>query len=122
LRSPKTVSEALRSPEFREWIDAIHRELESLIQKGVFEISAVPTDRKIIPTKIVLKIKLKSDGTIDKMKARCCVLGFRQKSGLDYNPEQSASRFQPSTWPMLVHGSCSLRRAPERQSLVPDMA
>jgi len=97
LRSPKTVSEALRSPEFREWIDAIHRELESLIQKGVFEISNFPTNRKIIPTKIVLKIKLKSDGTIDKMKARCCVLGFRQKSGLDYNPEQVYSPMTESS-------------------------
>ena len=97
LRNPKSVSEALRSPEYREWIDAIHRELGSLIDKGVFEIRDKPMDRKVIPTKIVLKIKLNSDGTIDKMKARCCVLGFRQKSGLDYNPDQVYSPMTESS-------------------------
>ena len=97
LRNPKTVHEALRTPEFRQWIDAIHRELASLIDKGVFEVRDTPTDRKVIPTKIVLKIKLNADGTIDKMKARCCVLGFRQKSGLDYNPEQVYSPMTESS-------------------------
>ena len=38
LRNPKSVTEALRSSEYREWIDAIHRELGSLIEKGVFEV------------------------------------------------------------------------------------
>ena len=97
LRNPKTVHEALRTPEYRQWIDAIHRELESLIDKGVFEVRDTPIDRKVIPTKIVLKIKLNADGTIDKMKARCCVLGFRQKSGLDYNPEQVYSPMTESS-------------------------
>ena len=97
LRNPKSVPEALRSPEYREWIDAIHRELGSLIEKGVFEIRDKPVDRKVIPTKLVLKIKLNSDGTIDKMKARCCVLGFRQKSGLDYNPDQVYSPMTESS-------------------------
>ena len=97
LRNPKTVHEALRTPEYRQWIDAIHRELGSLIEKGVFEIRDRPSDRKVIPTKIVLKIKLNADGTIDKMKARCCVLGFRQQSGLDYNPEQVYSPMTESS-------------------------
>ena len=97
LRNPKSVTEALRSSEYREWIDAIHRELGSLIEKGVFEVRDKPVNRKVIPTKIVLKIKLNSDGTIDKMKARCCVLGFRQKSGLDYNPDQVYSPMTESS-------------------------
>jgi hypothetical protein len=41
----------------------------------------------VIPTKLVLKIKIGSDGRIDKFKARCCVLGFRQTKGLDFNPD-----------------------------------
>jgi hypothetical protein len=36
-----------------------------------------------VPTLLVLKIKLASDGSIDKMKARRCVLGYRHY--LDYS-------------------------------------
>ena len=40
------------------------------------------------PQKLVLsKIKLASDGSIDKYKARCVVAGYRQTAGLDYDPE-----------------------------------
>ena len=97
LRNPKTVQEALRSPQFREWIDAIHREMDSLIEKNTFAIADTPIGRKVIPTRLVLKIKLTSDGSVDKMKARCCVLGFRQQSGLDYNPDNVYSPMTEST-------------------------
>ena len=74
-------------------------EMISLVDKGTFEICDTPKDRKVIPTKLVLKIKLASDGSIDKLKARCCVLGFRQKSGLDYNPDQV---YSPMTEPTTI--------------------
>ena len=99
LRNPKTVKEALGTPQFREWIDAIHREMDSLIEKNTFAVQDLPTGRKVIPTRLVLKIKLASDGSIDKMKARCCVLGFRQQSGLDYNPDNV---YSPMTEPTTV--------------------
>ena len=99
LRNPKTVREALASPEWREWVDAIHAELTSLIEKGTFEISPTPAGRKVIPTKIVLKIKMKSNGEVEKFKARICVLGFRQKKGLDFNPDQV---YSPMTEPTTI--------------------
>jgi hypothetical protein len=99
LRNPKTVKEALSTPQVREWIDAIHREMDSLIEKNTFAVHDLPTGRKVIPTRLVLKIKLASDGSIDKMKARCCVLGFRQQSGLDYNPDNV---YSPMTEPTTV--------------------
>ena len=45
----------------------------SLVDKEVFEVRKLPVGRKLIPTKLVLKIKLASDGSIDKYKARCVV-------------------------------------------------
>jgi len=78
LRNPKTVREALASPEYSQWIAAIHAEMSSLIDKHTFDVCPIPQGRKVIPTKLVLKIKIGSDGRIDKFKARCCVLGFRQ--------------------------------------------
>ena len=61
-----------------------------------------PVDRKIIRTKVVLKIKPNADGTIGKMRARCCVLSFRHQSGLDYNAEQVYSPMTESSTILLL--------------------
>jgi hypothetical protein len=93
LRNPKTVKEALETPQRKEWIKEIMKEMQSLVNQSVLEVKKVPTGRKVIPLGIVtnkrhhhhhLKIKLARDGTIDKYKARCVVAGSRQTAGLDY--------------------------------------
>jgi len=81
LRNLKTIAEALRTPQRVEWIDAINKEKSSLVDKEVYEVK-LPVGRKLIPTKLVLKIKLDSDGSIDKYEARCVVAGYRQTAGL----------------------------------------
>ena len=102
LRNPKTVKEALESPQRKEWIEAIRKEMQSLVDKRVFEIKKVPAGRKVIPLRIILKIKLSSDGTIDKYKARCVVAGFRQTAGLDYDPQGTYSPMTEPTTLRLV--------------------
>jgi len=77
LRNLKTMAEALRTPQRIEWIDAINKEMTSLIDKEVYEIRKVPVGRKLISTKLVLKIKLASDSSIDRYKARCVIVGYR---------------------------------------------
>ena len=69
LRNLKTMAEALRTPQRVEWIDAIDKEMSSLVDKEVYKVRKLPIGRKLIPTKLVLKIKLASDGSIDKYKA-----------------------------------------------------
>jgi len=44
-------------------MDAINKELSSLVDKEVYEVRKLPEGRRLIPTKLVLKIKLASDGT-----------------------------------------------------------
>jgi len=51
--------------------------MSSPVDKEVYEVRKLPVGRKLIPTKLVLKIKLASDGSIDKYKARCVVAGYR---------------------------------------------
>jgi len=87
LRNPKTIVEVLLTPQRVEWIDAINKEISSLVDKEVCEVRKLPIGRKLIPTKLVLKIKLASDGSTVKYKARCVVAGYRQTAGLDYDPE-----------------------------------
>ncbi len=103
LSIPKTAKEALPSPQWREWRAAINEELESLVQKGVYEVRKIPPGVKAIPTKLVLRIKLKSDDTVEKYKSRCVALGFLQRAGLHYHPDECYSPMSdPSTTRALV--------------------
>jgi len=64
----------------------------------------------MIPTKLVLKIKLASDGSIDKYKARCVVAGYRQTAGLDYDPEGVYSPMaEPTTLKLVLAISNGLK-------------
>jgi len=42
LRNPKTVKEALETTQRKEWIEAIRKEMQSLVDKPVFEIKKLP--------------------------------------------------------------------------------
>ena len=64
LRNPKTVREALASPEYFKWTAAIHAEMSFLIDKHTFDVCPIPQGRNVIPTKLVIKIKIGSDGRI----------------------------------------------------------
>ena len=88
LRKPKAMAETLRTPQMVEWLDAIKKAKSSPVDKEVYEvrIRKLSVCRRLIPTKLVL-IKLASDGSMDKYKARCVVVGYRQIAGLYYDPE-----------------------------------
>lgn len=44
----------------------------------------LPPNRKAIGSKWIYKTKYKSDGSIDKYKARLVILGYKQMYGIDY--------------------------------------
>jgi hypothetical protein len=109
LRTPKSAKAALDSPQWREWRATIDKELASLVDKGVYEVRKIPPGTKAIPTKLVLRIKLNSDGTVDKYKVRCVALGFLQHDGLHYHPNECYSPMSdPSTTRTLVTVSNAL--------------
>ena len=73
------------------------------MQKQVYEVRKIPPGTKAIPTKLVLRIKLNSDGSVDKYKVRCVALGFLQRAGLHYHPDECYSPMSdPSTTRTLV--------------------
>ena len=49
-----------------------------------FRWATMPSNARPISTRMVLKSKIKSDGTFDKYKARLCCRGFLQKEGTHY--------------------------------------
>ena len=67
-----------------EFLKAIMAEFNGLCRNECFSLEVVPEGRSEISTRIVLKIKRKANGELDKYKARCVVRGFLARIGLDY--------------------------------------
>ncbi|KAI0991634.1 hypothetical protein K3495_g16553, partial [Podosphaera aphanis] len=80
-----TVGQAMNEDE-KLWTEAILSELQSLEKTGTFTIikGNPPINRKLISSKLVLRKKLKSDGTLARCKARIVARGFEQEYGTDY--------------------------------------
>lgn len=59
-------------------------ELEAIERNKTWELIVLPQNKKSINVRWVFKIKLKSDGSVSKHKARLVATRFLQKSSLDY--------------------------------------
>lgn len=81
---PKTYEEAMSSIDANFWKDAINSELESIRSNLTWELVDLPKGSKIIGCRWIFKRKFKTDGTIERFKARLVVKGFKQKFGEDF--------------------------------------
>ena len=73
---PNTLEEARSSPEKQEWNQAMEKEMKSLKDNDVWELTALPPGKKV---------KTGGDGSIERYKARLVAQGFNQKYGSDYD-------------------------------------
>ena len=62
----------------------MNSEIESILQNHTWELVDLPLGCKPLGYMWIFKRKMKTDGSIDKYKARLVVKGYRQKEGLDY--------------------------------------
>ena len=86
--------EYFTGPEKEGWPAAAQKELNSFKQKGVFEEldpSKIPRNKTIIPMKWVLTKKFDANGEFKSYKARMVCQGFRQKPGMDFDPNNISS-------------------------------
>nr|GEZ39414.1 zinc finger, CCHC-type [Tanacetum cinerariifolium] len=67
-------------PELRK----INDEIDSIMGNNTWVLADLPLSCKPLGCKWIFKRKPKVDGTIDKLKARLVIQGFKQKSGIDY--------------------------------------
>ncbi|GAQ93484.1 hypothetical protein KFL_015700010 [Klebsormidium nitens] len=82
---PKTLEEALSSPEAELWREALEEEFASLQENQTWELCDPPPGVKPIPCKWAFKLKKDENGNVDRFKARLVIKGFKQKKGVDYD-------------------------------------
>jgi hypothetical protein len=69
-----------------EWIQKSILEVQCLVKENTFSLDHTPNEgEKITPTKFVYKAKIKSDGTLDKCKARLVVRRIYKQKSLETN-------------------------------------
>jgi hypothetical protein len=83
---PKTLSEALDSPDREQWIDAVKDELKAMRHLHVWDRVHPSTARgqRAIGCKWVFRRKFDKDGVVTRWKARLCAQGFAQREGVDF--------------------------------------
>jgi len=78
---PKYYHQAVKHAK---WCEAMYNEIKALELNNTWSIVDLPPSKKAIGCKWVYKVKLKSDGTIERHKAGLVAKGYNQCEGLDY--------------------------------------
>ncbi|GJQ88928.1 ribonuclease H-like domain-containing protein [Tanacetum coccineum] len=79
---PSTYHQACTS---KDWVAAMNNEMEALNKKRTWVVTDLPPGRKPIRCKWIYKIKYKSNGDIERYKARFMAKGYIQKEGVYYD-------------------------------------
>ena len=89
LQESQTFHEASSNPL---WQQAMKEELDALHKTGTWDLVDLPSGKSAISCKWVYKIKTRSDGTVDRYKARLVARGFTQEYGIDYEETFAPAR------------------------------
>lgn len=90
---PKTVKSALKHPG---WLAAMNKEIDALHQNGTWDLVIQTSTMNVVSCKWVYKAKLKSDGSLDRLKAWLVAKGFTQQPAIDFQ-ETFSPIIKPAT-------------------------
>ncbi|KAK2066323.1 hypothetical protein P8C59_000152 [Phyllachora maydis] len=104
--TPTTYKQVLKLPRDKrsKWLEAITKEFIQLLELGVFKFlprSLLPSNRKLITCRNVLKVKKDAKNRPIKYKSRLVARGFIQVEGLDYTVTYASTSIPP-TWRILL--------------------
>ena len=74
----RTIKEALECPAKEKWKVTLEYEMESLKVNQIWTLVDLPSGRKTIGNKWILKLKRKVDGSINRYKARLVAKDYTQ--------------------------------------------
>ena len=94
--NPHSYHEAMRRSDAHLWKDAAVSEINSLLENCTWDVVDPPPGVKPIRSQWVFIKKYKSDGSIERYKARLVADGRGQRHGIDYN-EIFSPTFKPAT-------------------------
>ena len=79
VSEPTTLRDAYRAPDFKEWLDSIVIEIETLQKMQTFDLSnKCPPGVKPVEVTLKFKVKFNADGSLNKRKSRLVARGFKQ--------------------------------------------
>ncbi|KAK2069334.1 hypothetical protein P8C59_003925 [Phyllachora maydis] len=104
--TPTTYKQVLKLPRDKrsKWLEAITKEFIQLLELGVFKFlprSLLPSNRKLITCRNVLKVKKDAKNRPIKYKSQLVARGFIQVEGLDYTVTYASTSIPP-TWHILL--------------------
>ena len=66
------------------WVHAMVEEYKSIVKNSVWEVVPRPTDKSIVGSRWIFKVKHVADGSIEKYKAKFVANGYSQGEGVHY--------------------------------------
>ncbi|KAK2068844.1 hypothetical protein P8C59_003460 [Phyllachora maydis] len=105
--TPTTYKQVLKLPrdEHSKWLEAITKEFIQLLELGVFKFlprSLLPSNRKLITCRNVLKVKKDAKNRPIKYKSRLVARGFIQVEGLDYTITYASTTSNKAIYKLLL--------------------
>ncbi|XP_021742766.1 uncharacterized protein LOC110708850 [Chenopodium quinoa] len=79
---PRNFKEAMQD---EGWKEEMQKEIDALENNGTWVMEKLPPGKKALGCRWVYKVKLNSDGTLERLKARLVIFGNHQVEGIDYN-------------------------------------
>ncbi|KAG7599419.1 Integrase catalytic core [Arabidopsis suecica] len=81
VKIPETYEEAM---QVKEWREAVKEEIGAMTRNHTWDEEILPSGKRTVSSKWVFTIKYKSNGDIERYKARLVARGFTQTYGADY--------------------------------------
>ena len=88
VTAPTTYKQMLRSPDRDKWLESMAVEVDSFKDKPVYrlvELKSVPKGVRIFRFTWKYRVKRHANGTVDKLKSRCCLMGNTMRKGVDFS-------------------------------------
>ena len=83
---PATYEEAMKGKEWKQWLEAMKEEMESLLKNGTWILVDRPDSKKPVGCKWIFKKKVEVyEGDRIRYKARLVAKGYSQREGVDFN-------------------------------------